>query len=65
MRLDTHYSFLKKIQAYVKDYNEILIEDDIMKAVSFNGGIYIITALLVAASNLFVKRALKKKKSKS
>ena len=60
--LDTHYLFLdKKIQAYVEDDNDILIEDDIMKAISFNMGLYGTTAVLVDASNLFGNRALKKK----
>ena len=64
-RLDTHYSFLnKKNQAYVEDDNEILIEDYIVKAISFNGGISSITALIVDAVNLFGKRALKKNKFK-
>ena len=28
-----------KFQAYVEDENDILIEDDIVKSISFNGGI--------------------------
>ena len=38
-----------KIQAYVEDDNDILIEDDIMKAISFNGGISVTTAILFYA----------------
>ena len=63
-RLETHYSFLnKKIQAYVENDNEILIEDDIVKGISFNGGIYGTTAVIVNADNLFGKISLKKDKS--
>ena len=57
---DTHYSCLnKKFQAYVEDDNDILIEDDIVKAVSFNKSIYGTTAVLVDAADLFRKRYLK------
>ena len=60
--METHYSFLnKKIQAYVENDNEILIEDDIVKGIGFNGGIYGTTAVLVNADNLFGKISLKKK----
>ena len=53
-RLDTHYSFLnKKIQTYVEDDNNMLIEDDIVKAISFNGGIYGTTDVLIDVANLF------------
>ena len=51
--------------SYVEDYNEILIEYDIVKAISSNGVIYGTTYVLVDATNLFGKRALKKKKEKS
>ena len=47
--------------SYVEDYNEILIEYDIVKAISSNGVIYGTTYVLVDAKNLFGKRALKKK----
>ena len=50
-----------KIQAYVEDYNDILIEDDIVKAIHFNGGLYGTTDVIVDAENLFDKRVLKKK----
>ena len=64
-QLDTQYSFLNKsFQAYVEDENEILIEDDIMKAISFNEGIYVTTSVLVDVVNLFGKRALKKNRFK-
>ena len=63
--MDTNYFFLdKKIQAYVEDEHEILIVDDIMRAISFNGGIYGTTAVLVDAENIFGKRALNKNKPK-
>ena len=39
--------------------NDILTEDDIMKAISLNGGISGTTDVLVDVSNLFGKRALK------
>ena len=58
--MDTHYSFLnKKFQAYFEDDNYILVEDDIMKAVSFNGVIYGTKAVLVDAFNIFGNRYLK------
>ena len=44
-----------------KDDNDILIEDDIVKAISFNGGISGNVDVLVDAANIFVKRDLKKK----
>ena len=65
-RLDTHYSFINKtFQAYVEYDNEILIEDDIVKATSFNGGIFGTTTVLVDAENIFGKRALKKEKNQN
>ena len=60
-QLDTHYSFLNKtIQAYVKYENDILIEYDILKTISFNGGIYGTTYIIVDAENLFVNISLNK-----
>ena len=53
-----------KFQSYVEDDNDILIEDDILKAVIFNGGIYGTTSVLVDVGNLFGKQALKKNKFK-
>ena len=65
-RLDSHYSFPnKKIQAYVEDDNDILIEDDIMKALSFNGGIYGTADVIVDEAALFGKKYLNKLTSKS
>ena len=45
----------------MEDDNDILIENDIMKGISFNRGISSTTAVLVDAANIFGKRALKKK----
>ena len=53
-----------KIQTYVEDENDILIEDDIVKYISFNGCISGTTDVLVDTENLFGKISLKKKKSK-
>ena len=59
--LDTHYSYLNNyFKVYVEDDNDILIEDYIVKSISFNGGIYGTTAVLVDAANLFGKRASNK-----
>ena len=59
--LDTHYSFFNKnAQACVEDYNDILIEDDIMKTVSVNEEISGITAVIIDAVNLFGKKSLEK-----
>ena len=46
------------------DDNDILIEDDIVRAISFNGGISGTTAVIVDAVNILGNRALKKKNSK-
>ena len=43
------------------DDNDILIGDDIVKDIIFNGGIYDNTSVLFDAANLFGKRVLKKK----
>ena len=40
--------------------NDILIEDDIVKAISFDGGISGTTAVLFDAGGLFGKRSLNK-----
>ena len=59
-RLDNHYSFLnKKLQAYVEDDNNILIDDDIVKAISFNLGIGGTTAVLIGADSIFGKMSFK------
>ena len=64
-RLDTHYLFLnKKFQAYVEDDNNILIEDDILKAIRFNGVISGTTAVIVDVENIFGNRSLKKNRFK-
>ena len=56
-----NYSFFNKnAQACVEDYNDILIEDDIMKAVSVNEDISGITAVIIDAVNLFGKKSLEK-----
>ena len=44
----------------MEDDDYILIEDDIVKAKNFNGGIYGTNAVLFDAVNLFDKRALNK-----
>ena len=48
----------------MEDDHDIIIEDDIVKAISFNGGISGTTDVLVDAGNIFGKRALKKNKFK-
>ena len=48
----------------MEDGNDILVEDDIVKAVSFNWVIYGTTDVLVDKENLFFNRALKKTSSK-
>ena len=48
----------------MEDDNEIIIEYDIMKAISFNEGIYGTTAVLVDAKNIIGKRSLKKNRFK-
>ena len=55
--LGTHYLFKNKnVQAYVEDENDIVIEYDIVKAISFNGGITGTTAVLFCVENTFGKR---------
>ena len=49
----------------MEDYNDILIEDDIVKAIHFNGGIYGTTDVIVDAENLFDKRVFKKIQNKN
>ena len=44
----------------MEDYNDILIEDGILKAIHFNGSISGTAAVLVGAVSLFGKRLLKK-----
>ena len=66
-QLDTHYSFLnlKKNQAHVEDQNEILIEYDIVKSISFNGGISGRNAVLVDVENIFGNISFNKNRSTS
>ena len=61
IRLGTHYSSInKKIQAYVEDDNDITIEDDIVKYISFNVGISGTTAVIVDAATFFGNISSKK-----
>ena len=48
----------------MEDVNDILIEDDIVKAIRFNVVVNGITDVLVYTVNIFGKRALKKNRSK-
>ena len=60
-RFHTHYSFINiKFQSYTEDNNDIIIEEDTVKAISFNGGISVTTSILVDVGNIFGKRSLKK-----
>ena len=43
----------------MEDKNYILIEDDIVKAIPFNGGIFGTKAVIVDAASLFGKRSFK------
>ena len=43
----------------MEDYNDILIEDDVVKFISFNGGIYGTNAVIVDAAIIFVNIAFK------
>ena len=59
IRLNTHDSFLNKMfQAYVEYDIEILIEDYIVKTISFNVVISGTTSFLVDAANIFGRIAL-------
>jgi hypothetical protein len=52
-RLDTHFSYLNVVmKSYVEDGNDIDVEEDIFKALSYNGGVAGTTAVLLDASNL-------------
>ena len=61
-----HSLFISKFknQAYVEDDNEILVEDDIVKAMIFNGGISGTIDVLFGAANISGKRYLNKIKLK-
>ena len=59
--MDIHYSFLdNKFQAYLEDENDILIEDGIVKSISFNVGIPGANNVLDDAASIFGKRDFKK-----
>jgi hypothetical protein len=61
-RLDAHFSFMKnRFQAYVEDGNDILIEEDIFNALSFNGGLAGTTVVWLNAAALCSTKTLKKK----
>ena len=49
----------------MEDKNDIIIEDDIVNAISFNGCIFGTTSVLVDVENIFGKIALKKNSFKS
>jgi len=52
-RLDTHFSYVNMLlQSYIEGGNDILTEDDIFNALTYNYGIYGSTAVLLDASNL-------------
>ena len=44
----------------MEDSNDIIIEDNIVKDINFNGGISGTTAVIVDATNIFGKRSSKK-----
>ena len=45
----------------MEDDNGIIIEDDIVKVIIFNGGIYGTPSVLIDETNIVYKRDLKKK----
>ena len=49
----------------MEDDNSILIGDDILKAISFNGGISGTTSVIVDAENIFDTRSLNKHRFKT
>ena len=52
-RLDTHFSYLNvKFSSCVEDGNDMTLEKDIYKDISFGGGIKCTTAVLLDVSNL-------------
>ena len=53
------FSFKQQNQAYVEDENDIFIEGDIVKAISFIGGISGTTSVHVDAVNFFGEIAFK------
>ena len=56
--LTIHFSI--KIPSLCGVWNDILIEDDILKVISFNGGVSGATTFIVDAEALFGKRYLDK-----
>ena len=64
--MNTHYLFLnKQFQEYVEDDNDILIEGDIVKAISFNEVVSGTTSMLIDAAIIFGNRDLKEINFKS
>ncbi len=52
-RLDTHFSYLNLIlKAFVEDGNDIMLEENILQAMAFRGGIAGTTAVLLDVGNL-------------
>ena len=52
-RLDTHFSYINiMLKSYVEDGHNIDLEEDIVKALSYRGGIAGTTVVLVDASDL-------------
>lgn len=65
-RLDTHFSYLNLIiKSYVEDGNDVVLEEDIVKAMSFRGGVAGMSAILLNLENLPKAAISKKFKSNS
>jgi len=63
-RLDTHFSYINLVlKAFVEDGNNVVLEDHILEALSFRGGIAGTAVLLYNCSNLPSKTLEKKFKS--
>ena len=63
-RLDTHFSYINLVlKAFVEDGNDVVLEDHILEALSFRGGIAGTAVLLYNCSNLPSKTLEKKYKS--
>ena len=55
-RLDTHFSYINLIlKSFVEDGNEILLEENILQAITFNGGISGTTVVVIDCSRLSSK----------
>ena len=64
-RLDTHFAYVNCIiKSYVQDGNNIVLEEHILKALSFNGGLAGTSAILVNCSDLEGPCVTKKFRSK-